>query len=118
MRALILILFLALLLPLQLSWAAMASYCQQERSSAPAHPGHHEHTAAPAAQPDGEHAKSGEADSGCSLCQFSGMKSVQWPQLSMVDHGGTSREVFCTSPRHPASHIADGPDKPNWLLAA
>ncbi|MFJ3057028.1 cobalt transporter [Herbaspirillum sp. NPDC087042] len=116
MRALIL--FLALLLPLQLSWAAMASYCQGERSSAPAHPGHHEHPAAQSAQTDSDHAKTGEADSGCSLCQFSCMKSVQWPRLSMADHGGTSLEVFRSGTCHPASHIADGPDKPNWLLAA
>ena len=35
--------FLIVLMPLQLSWAAMASYCQHETGAAAKHFGHHDH---------------------------------------------------------------------------
>jgi len=35
--------FLLVLLPLQFSWAAMASYCEHETSVTATHPGHHTH---------------------------------------------------------------------------
>ncbi|MBG7621961.1 cobalt transporter [Herbaspirillum sp. AP02] len=125
MRALIL--FLALLLPLQLSWAAVASYCQPEKEThgaAPAgHPGHHEHVAAPAgdeASPDarGNAGQGGDADAACPVCQLSCMKSMQWQGAPMAEQIGTALDVFSTIAPHPTSHIADGPDKPNWPLAA
>lgn len=37
-----LLIFLLLLLPFQLSWAASAAYCQHERDTQPGHWGHHE----------------------------------------------------------------------------
>ena len=37
------IILLALLLPMQLTWAAMASYYQGENDRVPTHIGHHEH---------------------------------------------------------------------------
>lgn len=125
-----LILFLTLLLPLQLSWAAMASYCQTEKDSSIAgrnaqasHPGHHDHatpskTATANTDSDTEHGKKAEQESGCPVCQFSAMKSVQWPHPGLTDAFCTVLDVFCTGVPHPRSHIADGPDKPNWLLAA
>ncbi|WP_413628637.1 cobalt transporter [Herbaspirillum frisingense] len=128
MRALIL--FLALLLPLQLSWAAVASYCQPEKENHgaaptdhPGHPGHHEHAAAPAgdeASPDGRGnaGQGGDADAACAVCQLSCMKSMQWQGAPMADQTGTTLDVFSTIAPHPNSHIADGPDKPNWPLAA
>ncbi|GEM_PF-658487 len=127
-----LILFLTLLLPLQLSWAAMASYCQTEKGSSIAgrntqasHPGHHDHagtakttTADTNTDTDTEHGKKAEQESGCPVCQFSAMKSVQWAHPGLADAFCTVLDVFCTGAPHPRSHIADGPDKPNWLLAA
>ena len=37
-----LLIFLLLLLPFQLSWAASAAYCQHERDTQPEHWGHHQ----------------------------------------------------------------------------
>jgi hypothetical protein len=37
-----LLVFLLILLPFQLSWAASAAYCQHERDTQPEHWGHHE----------------------------------------------------------------------------
>ncbi|EJM95760.1 hypothetical protein [Herbaspirillum sp. YR522] len=117
MRALII--FLALLLPLQLSWAAMAGYCQTENALAPLHPGHHEHPSLQAQQPTGSDGASvGDNDIGCSVCHFSCMKSVQCYGTALLAPvtAGTGNTAAYSA--HPASHIADGPDKPNWLLAA
>ncbi|MBP0598092.1 cobalt transporter [Herbaspirillum sp. LeCh32-8] len=120
MRALIIL--LALLLPMQLSWAAMASYCQAENDRAPAHVGHHEHPAAATAAAD-ENAgsgksKTGDSDTGCSLCHFCCMKSVQIGRLSVAAPPLAEQKSPPGYFPHPASHIADGPDKPNWPLAA
>ena len=124
MRALIL--FLAMLLPLQLSWAAVASYCQPEKENHGAAPtghlGHHEHaaTAGDEASSDGRGnaGQVGDADAACAVCQLSCMKSMQWQAAPMADQIGTTLDVFSTIAPHPNSHIADGPDKPNWPLAA
>jgi hypothetical protein len=40
-----LLIFLLLLLPFQLSWAASAAYCEHERDTQPGHWGHHEEDA-------------------------------------------------------------------------
>ncbi|BEV13224.1 cobalt transporter [Herbaspirillum sp. DW155] len=121
----VLVLFLALLLPLQLSWAAVASYCQPQKESAshPGHPGHHTHAAPASAQLDAgdsgnDDTSKGDKDFACGLCHLSSLKSVQWNRPDMAERTGTCRDVFCTIAPAPDSHIADGPDKPNWLLAA
>lgn len=118
----VLVLFLALLLPLQLSWAAVASYCQQEKESA-SHPGHHTHSASNSAQDDADNSGNddtgkGDKDLACGVCHFSSLKSVQWSGSTMAERICTCLDVFCTITPAPNSHIADGPDKPNWLLAA
>jgi flagellar capping protein FliD len=38
-----LLIFLVVMMPLQLSWAAVSSYCQHESGTASKHFGHHEH---------------------------------------------------------------------------
>ncbi|WP_084319800.1 cobalt transporter [Herbaspirillum huttiense] len=116
MRALII--FLALLLPMQLTWAAMASYCQAENDRVPTHIGHHEHPSVKAEKHTGtEKPKSGDSDVGCSLCHFSCVKSMQvYSTTLIVPPAIKQKSNFGYSP-HPTSHIADGPDKPNWLLA-
>ncbi|MBW9335378.1 cobalt transporter [Herbaspirillum aquaticum] len=117
MRALILL--LAFLLPMQLSWAAVASYCQAERETAPAHLGHHDHPAAEThAQAESKDSKAGDLDLDCSLCQFFAMKSVQAAGTLLYAPQATRLPAHIKQVSHPASHIADGPDKPNWLLAA
>lgn len=118
----VLVLFLALLLPLQLCWAAVASYCQPQKESAD-HPGHHTHAEPASAQDDagdGGNADNSKADKdfACGVCHFSSLKSVQWSGSTMAERICTCLDVFCTITPAPNSHIADGPDKPNWLLAA
>jgi len=117
MRALILL--LAFLLPMQLSWAAVASYCQAEKDRVAAHLGHHEHPSAKTQeQAASQDSKAGQADLDCSLCQLCAMKSVQACTALFAAPLAARQPSHSNHLSHPASHIADGPDKPNWLLAA
>lgn len=126
MRALILL--LAFLLPMQLSWSAVASYCQAEKESTPAHLGHHDHPAAEThaqaksldskESKESKESKAGDLDLDCSLCHFCAMKSVQAGSRLLIAPLATRVSAHFKHVSHPASHIADGPDKPNWLLAA
>ena len=66
-----LILFLALLLPLQFAWASAASYCQHETGPAQTrHFGHHEHLHKVGV----EKSSTGKliADNDCGTCQSAG----------------------------------------------
>ncbi len=61
--------FLLVFMPLQLSWAAVASYCQHETGASAKHFGHHDHQHKAAdgrdAAPD---AKTGGGDPDCASC--------------------------------------------------
>lgn len=108
------IILLALLLPMQLTWAAMASYCQGENDRVPTHVGHHEHPSVKADKHAGtEKTKAGDNDVGCSLCHFSCMKSVQVYSSSVIVPPAVEQKSHLGYSPHPTSHIADGPDKPN-----
>jgi hypothetical protein len=87
MKRLILILLLAIL-PYQLSWAALASYCQDEKApisqqsrqfpltpkqQTPQHFGHHDHAAQvkSASAKEGEKDKSDSVSAECEICHLS-----------------------------------------------
>ena len=65
--------FLIVLMPLQLSWAAMASYCQHETGAAAKHFGHHDHQhkAADGKEKAPDLAKTGVNDLDCASCHAS-----------------------------------------------
>ncbi|WP_034294243.1 cation efflux protein, CzcI family [Herbaspirillum sp. RV1423] len=110
---------LLLLLPLQLSWAAMASYCQNEAIQTRAHFGHHEHTTTPKSVSTKEKVSKGAADNDveCGFCHLSCAKSVcTYPQLKASVDFNPAVYPFIHSSF--SSHIAEGPEKPNWHLAA
>lgn len=73
MRRLFMI-FLLVLMPLQLSWAAMASYCQHETGAAAKHFGHHDHQHKAADGKDAapDPAKTGGGDPDCASCHAGG----------------------------------------------
>lgn len=125
-----LLVFLVLLLPLQFSWAAVASYCQHESAAATSptqqqHVGHHEHQhhgdATPVqAQPDkGAKAAPTDTDTGpdtldldCGTCH-AGCCAPIAPTLTLVlatlpaeTHG---EPVF-----HLSSQPSSLPERPNW----
>lgn len=117
MRRLFMI-FLLVLMPLQLSWAAMASYCQHESGAAAKHFGHHEHQhQAKAGEPDQGKAKPlGTVDADCSFCHaccaaiLSGTQDV--PPLALASLSITWHHDGSVSP------LPSRPERPNWAALA
>jgi len=92
MRRLIALLILALL-PIQWSWAEIASYCRHETAAvSQAHPGHHdaEHTARDDGKKD-EGKRASPSDGGCSTCHHHGVAAV------VADDGPTPVAFSSTS---------------------
>ena len=65
-----------------------------------------------------EQSKTGDNDAACSLCHFSCMKSVQIHASDVDVPPSAEQDARPAYSPYPTSHIADGPDKPNWQLAA
>jgi hypothetical protein len=114
-----LLLILILLLPLQLSWAAVASYCQNDSAQTRTHFGHHEHQSGKKSAAGKDHGTKSLADNDteCGLCHLSCCKSVTtYSQLKLpVDFSLAASPL---PPSYFSSHIAEGPEKPNWQRAA
>jgi hypothetical protein len=119
-----LLVFLLILLPFQLSWAASAAYCQHERDTQPEHWGHHEdeprgtdrtHTGDGAkknttTQPNGAVAHCIVAHFGCAQhVDVAAGDTAGAPQLPQVLQA-ISEERF-------VSHISDVPVRPARSLA-
>jgi hypothetical protein len=119
-----LLVFLLILLPFQLSWAASAAYCQHERDTQPEHWGHHEdeprgtdrtHTGDGAkknttTQPNGAVAHCIVGHFGCAQhVDVATGDSAGTPQLPQVLQA-ISEERF-------VSHISDVPVRPARSLA-
>ncbi len=108
-----LLIFVALLLPLQFAWSAASVYCQHETTEQQSkHFGHHFHAH------KGEAQKSSDnkllADSDCAWCQASGAAAIP------TTLGGTasaatsvSTEAVITPPF--TSALTRPPDRPQWL---
>lgn len=113
-----LLIFLVVLLPVQLSWAAVASYCQHESGTAAQHLGHHEHQHEAGAAPsnDGDpHSKSnaaGAVDVDCGTCHAGTCSAmVQSLNLMMVK---LPSETHSATALRLSSRPASLPERPNW----
>lgn len=120
-----LLIFLVVLLPMQLSWAAVASYCQHESSSSATtqHVGHHEHQhEADAASTDqgGTDSKSTTATSAvdvdCGTCHAGCCTAMlQSPILVMAKLPSESHNAPAL---RLSSQPASLPERPNWARFA
>nr|WP_151638592.1 DUF2946 family protein [Noviherbaspirillum malthae] len=114
MKKLILI-FLLALLPLQYSWAVIASYCQHEKEHV-THIGHHadDHKGAKGkGDPDkGKSASLHECEYCHQACQASLAPAIS---STFLLHG---RSTLASPPLLYSSHIPDGPDRPDRRLTA
>jgi hypothetical protein len=111
---------LLVVLPTQMSWAAVAAYCAHESGAAADHVGHHDHAAhAHASSPlDAPDASSNDvdtasgADADCGHChgQITGMLwSEENPALKRPPSApGAAVEFPC------AAHAAAQPERPQW----
>jgi hypothetical protein len=127
MQRLILIL-LALVLPLQFTWAGAAAYCRHEvtaSANAPkAHLGHHEHQHKADSGKPGQPAdkaqdtgKLGLPDPDCGVCHVA---SLPFARADAPDVQAM-RRVELAPPVPPpgfSSHSARAPDRPQWLRLA
>jgi hypothetical protein len=121
--------FLLLILPLQLSWAAAAGYCQhEERANVVGHMGHHEHQHSKGDDKDAheltkkagaEKKDSGEkpqcVDDDCAYCHLASLKTVGLPAIVLE----IAAESSFTSHLLPSigSSLSGRIDRPNWRAA-
>lgn len=113
MRSLLVVLWLVLM-PLQLSWAAMGDYCLHERGSAASHLGHHAHEHLNQSDVSGTASQTpsnlGDADCGtCHAgCAFAALDAqIGWvvPSSGIWVAGNSAQ---------PSSIPFDLPERPNW----
>lgn len=108
----LLILFMLFLLPLQVSWAAVCVYCEDqcivERSG----------DAAAAPQPGDEQAVTGlAADSDCTCCQLGGIGVATAPLPAFADKLPRAAPVSVATVSI-ASIRPERPERPKWVRAA
>lgn len=109
-----LIVFLAILMPLQLSWAATGRYCQHESDVSSKHVGHHthQHRITESTETGGSFAKTMATDMDCGTCHAGCSMAIQEPDvvkevdLTMVV---VPRTIARSSPAP-----EDRPERPQW----
>lgn len=112
----LLVLIMLCLLPLQISWAAVADYCGHEQDKTAQHFGHHadEHNAAPDTPDDGtQPGKSGLGHDHCHLSGFLGVLSAF--HLPASEFSQPSPHCDNCSP---PSLAPDKPERPKWSVLA
>jgi len=109
-----LLIFLVVLLPMQLSWAAVASYCQHESGAAVQHLGHHEHQhKADAGRADSDNPKAvGANDADCGICH-AGCATVILEPVALLPVA-VSLDTGSTHPVLISSPPPSLPERPNW----
>lgn len=87
----LLLIFLLTVLPLQMSWAAVTSYCQHENGKTAQHFGHHEHKHQASGESKQGKSKLGVNDADCGYCHLSCVKAaaiadfeIGFPQSSIL----------------------------------
>ena len=105
------LIFLAVLLPLQLAWGAVSGYCQHESGWAVEHFGHHEHVH------KAEDKKAADLkvtpDSDCGTCHGAGVTALAGPQSALPALGVGQLPAAQVS-RAPPSLPPDSPERPQW----
>jgi len=106
--------FLLVLLPLQFSWAAVASYCQHESGVTANHPGHHTHDHQAA-----DHHESGKDASpstgvhhDCATCHL-GCAAAPTSALS-TPAAAIGQDHHFDYPINPSRAHTERPERPQW----
>lgn len=113
-----LILLLLLVLPFQLSWAAVAGYCQHEAGLSAHHPGHHEHKHQAEASKNSvpEASPAGSVDNDCGTCH-AGCGMAPFGAAAIALASRVSLAIPWLAARHLSPPSAP-PERPNWLRLA
>jgi hypothetical protein len=106
--------FLLVLLPLQFSWAAAASYCQHETGPATKHFGHHEHKHHQDSNTTSDDLKL-SVDADCAACHAGcAAATVTVSSLALDTAPAVPAPWF---PHAPASPPKAQPERPNWSVS-
>jgi len=112
-----LVIFLLVLLPLQFSWASVASYCQHETDVATKHPGHHTHDHASTDHPEAtKNAAQSVVDHDCATCHMSCAAALtsdlSTTAVAASDHHSLHLQGI-------ASQLSrERPERPQWPVLA
>lgn len=115
----LLIILMFLIVPLQLSWAAAAAYCEHETNPSTVHFGHHEHkhiASTDEAKIDGSKSAAA-ADSDCTSCHLGGIAILTMPAPSMALDLVSAPSITAGNPLL-ASSRPSRPERPKWVVAA
>lgn len=116
MRRWLAIILLAFL-PIQLSWAAVASYCEHETTTETSHLGHHEHKHnADLAEGADDQKAPGSVDLDCGHCLGSGA-AMPLPAAALLPLLNTSRPVSLID-LFERAQAPTPPERPQWLSLA
>tara|TARA_R110001599_G_scaffold64023_1_gene178315 strand:- start:12557 stop:12916 length:360 start_codon:yes stop_codon:yes gene_type:complete len=115
----LLIILMFLIVPLQLSWAAAAVYCEHETNLSSVHFGHHEHKhIASADEVKTETSKSAAAvDGDCPTCHLGGIAILNMPIPMMALDLISASSIIAGNPLL-ASSRPSRPERPKWATAA
>lgn len=118
-------LLLLICLPLQLSWAVAATYCQHEQGPGAGHYGHHEHEHHEHQVPDqqnqhpqhdGAATPDATVDHDCAACHLGALQPLP---LAMTACLADTTDALVPHPqRGHASHIPPAPERPDRAFAA
>lgn len=110
--------FLLVLLPLQLSWASVAPYCQHETDSQAQHLGHHDHQHQTANDKDGPDSKlPGQVDNDCGTCHAGCCIAAMLDMIGTPTPGNSSDPFDAYRMGLASPHLAV-PERPSWWLLA
>ena len=116
--------FLLIWFPLQMSWAAVASYCQHETSPQASHLGHHQHAHQDSIDGKGQNGsskndqgstKQSSIDNDCATCHFSAAPPVCEAHEPVLK---SHKTWVSLAQRGHATHIPKGLERPDIRLAA
>ncbi|MCE1239696.1 MAG: hypothetical protein LWW83_07265 [Azonexaceae bacterium] len=107
--------FLLIILPLQVSWAAAAVYCQHEAGTGQ-HFGHHDHKHQAGDGESSGKSPSLSVDNDCAVCHAGCVAALTavgcaLPRVEAID-ASTLLVRFLASPP------GEEPERPNWLISA
>lgn len=115
----LLVIFMLVVMPLQLSWAVAAVYCEHEVNPTTVHFGHHEHkhiASADEAKTDGS--KSAAAvDGDCTSCHLGGIAILTMPTPGLA-MDLVSAPLVTNGHSLLASSRPARPERPKWTVAA
>lgn len=124
MRRFVAILLL-MVLSVQFSWAAAASYCEHEQDATPQHIGHHEHQHAqaepgldksPADAPDEDGSKKATgAHADCAYCHLSAAKNFSTLTMALPRSTASSPALAATVAVE--LHLLERIERPKWHRA-